>query len=149
VLRNMQDVLSTTEQVDIMLGLRPALPSLPRAGKAVGMTITSRPLHPNVGGELSGFALGAGRSEAEQKELRALWLEHGFLLIHDPRIRRPIVRSSSGASSATSKRIRSGRLFARERTQRFLYSPTATSGRSTSPITTDARWPGGSFVTAP
>ena len=48
------------------------------------MAIETRPLHSHVGVELPSFDLGAERTEAERAELRALWLEHGLLLIHDP-----------------------------------------------------------------
>jgi len=48
------------------------------------MSIKTCRLHPNVGVELPGFVLGAERSDDELAELRALWLEHGLLLIRDP-----------------------------------------------------------------
>jgi len=50
------------------------------------MSLDTRPLHPNLGVEVLGLALGATRSEAERAELRALWLEHGLLLIRDPEV---------------------------------------------------------------
>ena len=50
------------------------------------MAIETRPLHPNVGVRIPDFVVGAQRSEAERAELRALWLEHGLLLIHDPEV---------------------------------------------------------------
>ncbi len=50
------------------------------------MPIETRPLHPHVGIEIPGLVLGAKRSQAERDELRALWLEHGLLLIHDPEV---------------------------------------------------------------
>ena len=48
------------------------------------MSIKVRPLHPNVGVELPGFVLAAEQSDDELSELRALWLQHGLLLIRDP-----------------------------------------------------------------
>ena len=48
------------------------------------MAIETRPLHPLVGVELPGLVLGEARTDAERAELRALWLEHGLLLIRDP-----------------------------------------------------------------
>jgi taurine dioxygenase len=50
------------------------------------MPLETRSLHPNVGIEIPGLVLGAERSEAERAELRALWLEHGLVLIHDPEV---------------------------------------------------------------
>ena len=50
------------------------------------MPLEPRPLHPHVGIEIPGFVLGAEHSDAERAELRALWLEHGLVLIHDPEV---------------------------------------------------------------